>query len=340
MGDSLYRLVRQHPSLSIIGMCKNAGKTTALNHIIAGYRDQKKILALTSIGRDGEATDLVTGTRKPGIYIHAGTLVATARKLLALSDVTREILETTGMSTPMGEVVLARALSDGNIQLAGPSMVDQLVRLSERFAAHGAQRVLIDGAISRKTLCTRRLAEGTVLCTGASCGRDMDEVVDETAHVAGLLMLPVVRQDTAEKITERGCDPGGSLLITDEGALPVGKSRTLTDALRQTKNVRAVYVDGALSDGLVQPLLQTGGLGDTLTLVVGDASKILLSRRSAELLGARGWRLGVMERINLVAVTVNPFSAYGYDFDKEEFRQRVAQAVPVPVVNVEERGDD
>lgn len=52
-------------SLSIIGMCKNAGKTTVLNKLIAELNESRVRLGLTSIGRDGESTDLVTRTAKP-----------------------------------------------------------------------------------------------------------------------------------------------------------------------------------------------------------------------------------------------------------------------------------
>lgn len=103
---------------------------------------------MTSIGRDGESSDLVTGTKKPGIYVHKGTLIATTAGLLKWCDITKEILATTNMSTPMGDVVVLRALSDGNIQLAGPSMNDQLIEISKIFNRFGAGRVLIDGAIS------------------------------------------------------------------------------------------------------------------------------------------------------------------------------------------------
>ena len=75
-------------------------------------------IALTSIGRDGERSDLVTNTKKPEIFVYDGTIIATAEKLLFaggnLSDsendaqkngmnsgISREILDTTGMPTPM-----------------------------------------------------------------------------------------------------------------------------------------------------------------------------------------------------------------------------------------------
>lgn len=157
---TLGSLIEEYRSLSMIGMCKNAGKTTAFNQLIKELNDKNEVFAVTSIGRDGESSDLVTGTKKPGIYVHKGTLIATTAGLLKWCDITKEILATTNMSTPMGDVVVLRALSDGNIQLAGPSMNDQLIEISKIFNDFGAQRVLIDGAISRKTLCSKASDRG------------------------------------------------------------------------------------------------------------------------------------------------------------------------------------
>lgn len=184
---SLYELVRGYASLSIIGLCKNAGKTTALNSLLRASPPEG--LAVTSIGRDGEGEDVATGTKKPPIFIREGTLLATAKNLLSVCDITKEILDVPGMETPLGEIVVLRAHSDGFVQLAGPSTVSQLARLSERFRALGAQKIWIDGAAGRRSLSARRLAEATVLCTGASCGGSLAEVVAETAYVSELLQL-------------------------------------------------------------------------------------------------------------------------------------------------------
>ena len=82
----------------------------------------------------------------------------------------------------MGEVVIFRARSDGSVQLAGPSITDQLARLREELFSLGADRVIIDGALSRKSLCSRKVTEATVLCTGASYSKSMDVVVEDTAY--------------------------------------------------------------------------------------------------------------------------------------------------------------
>ena len=160
-------------SLSIIGMCKNAGKTTVLNKLIAELNESRVRLGLTSIGRDGESTDLVTRTAKPGIYVYEGTLVATAVDMFRLSDITREIIYSTGWPTPMGEVAVVRARSDGSVQLAGPSMTAQLSALVDVFSSFGADMTIIDGALSRKTLCATLGCIGGVATAGifaALCG--------------------------------------------------------------------------------------------------------------------------------------------------------------------------
>ena len=117
---ALLELTGGAPVTALLGMCKNAGKTTALTRLIRECAAAGVTAGLTSIGRDGESRDLVTDTEKPPIYMYAGMLAATAEELLPLSDVSREILAQTGVHTSLGEVLLFRARSDGFVQLAGP----------------------------------------------------------------------------------------------------------------------------------------------------------------------------------------------------------------------------
>ncbi|MDR0897535.1 MAG: hypothetical protein LBN04_06725 [Oscillospiraceae bacterium] len=189
--DALRDALAHHASLSLIGLCKNAGKTTVLNRLLALPECEARLPALTSIGRDGERVDVATGTDKPGVWVRAGMLVATAADLLRHCDVTREILATTGMATPLGEVVIFRALSAGQVQIAGPSMTAQLRTLTAMLRGAGAGLVLIDGAAGRKTLGAPTVAEAAILCAGASCHPELETVVAEAAHVCRLWALPV-----------------------------------------------------------------------------------------------------------------------------------------------------
>ena len=184
-------LIGSAPVVALLGMCKNAGKTTAMNRLIRELAAADSgVTALTSIGRDGESRDLVTGTEKPPIYIYEGMLAATAEALLPVCDVSRELLAMTGLHTSLGEVAVFRARSDGFVQLAGPGIVEQLAALRVLLENLGADRLLIDGALSRRSPAAGASDGACILSTGASLDRDLDRVVAETAFAAGLLCLP------------------------------------------------------------------------------------------------------------------------------------------------------
>lgn len=337
MKPTLSELIRPYRSVSIIGMCKNAGKTTVLNQIIREATGSGRVLALTSIGRDGEDKDLVTGTQKPGIHVAQGTLIATASELiLRHCDVTREILDTTGISTPMGDVILLRARSDGSIQLAGPSMTGQLARLREDLFRFGADMVLIDGALSRKTLCSRQVTEATILCTGASYHKSMDTVVEDTAYQCEILTLPETEDPELRCLTEFPDDFRGTVILGEEGPWTVPAGLSVEDALRQREatGARAIFFGGALSDFLMRPLLMSSAPLKGLTFAVRDSSKLLLKRESFQKLLRRGVRLQVLHSVNLVALTVNPFSAYGFHFPKDALLARMESRTSLPVIDV------
>lgn len=325
-------LLRGLRSLSIIGMCKNAGKTTVFNAVMRECAAGGRTLGLTSIGRDGESEDIVTHTRKPGIYAYEGTLLATAENLLKRCDITREILHVTPYNTPMGAVVLARARSDGGVQLAGPSITAQMRALKEEFYRFGAELVLIDGAVSRKTLSAPAVSEAAILCTGASYNASMEATLEDTAHVARLLTLPVqtvwteVEMDLSfKKAALKRAD--GSVYLLEE-------NEALADACKR-ENALHVYVKGAATDALFKPVLDAGLDLSGATLSVEDGTKLLLSGALLERLHARGAALGVRVGMRLLAVTVNPFSAYGRHYPAEEFLKRMREHVSVPVFDVE-----
>ncbi len=141
-------------SLALIGMSKNAGKTTCLNHIVSAWQTSGRTrpLALTSIGRDGESEEILNGRSKPRIYIPAGTLIASAEDALQRSDALLEILELSDVRTAFGEVIICRALSDGYVELAGPGASEEIAIISDLIRQHEPDCLfVIDGALSRRS---------------------------------------------------------------------------------------------------------------------------------------------------------------------------------------------
>jgi len=321
---NLSELLSGAPVTVMLGMCKNAGKTTALCRLIREYaRRGGECLALTSIGRDGESRDLVTGTDKPPIYLYEGMLAATAEQLLPLCDVSREILAATGLYTSLGEVVIFRARSDGFVQLAGPAIVEQMGALRTKLTALGADSVLIDGALSRKSPSACAADGACVLSTGASLHRDMDVVVAETAYAARLLSLP--------QMPAPGAELGRVTLFRPDGTSEGGASAS---ELRRGAGAHTLLCSGALTEAQARTLLRGGTDKEGLTLLVRDGSCLLLTRGTFEALCARGVRFAVTQGSRLAAVTANPVSAGGWRFDGAAFAEKLRAVIDVPVLDV------
>ena len=333
MKKLLAPLVGDASPVTVIGLCKNAGKTTAMRRLMVELGEE--CLGLTSVGRDGEATDLVTGTEKPDLYIKAGDLFATARGMMHLCDVTMEVCALTGVMTPLGEVAVFRALSDGYIQLAGPSAAGQLPALAQPLAQLGAARVIIDGAAGRKSLAGAGVAGTALLCTGASLDRDMELVVAETAHTCRLFACKRP-ENPALCAALDGCAGRFALFRPDGTALelPVDES----GAPRWNKFPREECVFWA-AGGITDPLLKTlARRGAPLTLVAADATHILAGRSALDLFTRTGGTLRVRRELSIAAVGANPWSAYGWHFDPEKFITALRRALSLPVVNVKEEG--
>lgn len=332
---SLYELVAPYTSVSLIGMCKNAGKTTTLNKLIAELKQNGISFGATSVGRDGESTDLVTNTVKPGIFVYKGTIVATAADLLKYCDTTKEILYSTGIYTPMGEIIVFRALTDGFVQIAGPSMTTQLAEVSDIIRPYGVEKILIDGALGRKSLCSKKVSQSTILCTGASYHKDMRTVIRDTAYTCELLQLPQVPFEVPVELWNQ--NKIKYIPVHDQADISLPSERMTVEQIwrRDAKNPpEYIVVQGGLTDAMVKSLIMSNADLRNKKMVLLDGSKILLSSDMYEKLKIKGLQFEVADALELLAVTINPFSAYGFHFDKDLFMELMSAAVNVPVYNV------
>ena len=182
-------------------MAKNSGKTVALNQLIAETMEENITIGLISTGRDGEAEDIATETEKPKIFAEEGTYFATTTELLSLSEATVEIIEITDYRTALGEILIGKVKDSGYIQIAGPQSLNQIKELSQKILNLGAEMVIIDGAIDRRTAAAPSIADATILSTGAVLSRDINRVIEETIHIVNLFNLNVV-EEAREIISE------------------------------------------------------------------------------------------------------------------------------------------
>jgi hypothetical protein len=335
----LYDLSTKYKTLSIVGMSKNAGKTTALNYLIEEADDEGLLLGITSTGRDGETSDLVTGTEKPKVYLYEDTIVSVPTQLFEFAEGGLEILEKTGIRTPIGELMLCRVADSGYVQIAGPVATVDSKRMCQRMMELGTELILIDGAIDRKSIASPETSDAVILSSGAVLSRNMQKMVAETAHVVGLYNLPELEECKARDLIQEArkenervmlVDRDGSLRVLDL-ATGLGASTRIDEAI--TEETEFVYVPGAFTSsvisGIQKPKLKQ------IRFILKDPTRIFFGSAEWKQWGKRGLAVSVLKNIVIAAVTVNPYSPSGYSFEHKALRDTMQEALPeIPVIDV------
>jgi len=353
----LSELTRAAPRLALVGLAKNTGKTVTLNALLAELAASGTPVGVTSIGRDGEHHDVIDfRIDKPRVRLEEGSLIATTDSLLSASGTAHEVLDRTGIGTPLGEVLIARVLAAGELEVAGPSAAQDARAVADAMLAHGAEQTLIDGAIDRRAASSPRVADGLVACTGAVLSEDVHEVVTRTREAIELVRLPTLAQDSplgkAVRALELGVAGHGGALLADDGdadadadaeptLLPARYALTaqpgeVAALLSENPRATAIAVSGAMPESFVRDVALAARRGRReITLVVADATHVFMHERGLEHYAAQRVRVAVLAPIDLLALTVNPVAPQSHSFDSARLRELLTEEIPgVPIFDV------
>ena len=336
---TIIELIQGYRSISIIGMDKNVGKTTVLNHLIQNAKRDNLPLGITSIGRDGEELDLVTSTKKPRIYVRKDTIIATAKDCIKNCDITKEVLQTTGIHTALGEVIILKALSDGYVDLGGPSVNSHMSKIVKELSYSGCNLVLVDGALSRKTFASPSITEATILSTGASLSKDMDMVVEKTKHSVNLLSSAEVKDNKLIELCKSTLEEQRINIIYKDYTI---KSLNNVTSLNSSKDiienindkVSYIYLKGILSDKLLKDFINTTNKYKNITFIAEDGTKLFLEKETLDIFKAKGGNIQVISPINLLCLTCNPKSPFSYEFNKHELLNKLQSSIELPVYDI------
>lgn len=301
--------------LGIAGTAKNTGKTTTTNAILACLRKRGIAVFLTSIGYDGENLDNVTGLPKPKIPVEPGDIVATAARCLAAGTAQFERICETDISTPLGRLQLVRIKTPGLVVTAGPNKSSEAKRLISLFRTIGPGFILLDGALNR--LAPMVEADGLVLATGAALTTDIPLLARETGKIEQILQLPCLLGSPGLLATapsqiclyhpdgEQGRQWPGTSLFSPTDAAQVADCLP-PDAM--------LYIPGIIGETAFEQLtadwIKRRQRGQ---LIFADPIKLLVAGKATyfceliDRLAGAGVQTGVLKRLPLLAVTINPF---------------------------------
>jgi hypothetical protein len=312
--------------VALVGLAKNTGKTQTLLSILAEHDGAGRTVGVTSIGRDGEARDAIDARiPKPLIELQAGSLVATTDALLRASGLRHELLDRTGIRTPLGEVLLARLSETGTLEVAGPSTGEDLREIGSAMLRLGADQVLIDGSIDRRAASSPAVSEGLVMATGAVLGEDLRSVVKATTEAVELTGLPAA-----------GPLPEPPLRVPAKLVLDADP-QAIAGLLREHPQAEVFEVVGALGERFLEGLLSARRerAGRALTIIARDPTSVFLTAHGPGWYLRQGIAVEVRKPIELLAITVNPVAPLRHRFESAELRASIEAAIPgVSVLDV------
>ena len=333
MSSELLKSILSCRSLSIVGMAKNTGKTVCLNYVLDQLRATDKVIAVTSIGLDGEKTDQVTQTEKPEVTLAVGTYFVTTEYHYRQRQLLSEICQLSEDTTSLGRLVTARVLQEGKAILAGPSSTGRIRTLIGELRELGVDLTIVDGALSRKSPASPAVTDGLILTTGAAIAPDLNSIVSKTKFVYQLTQLSEYEVDNRDELMQY---ESGIYALEEGGAhrLPIASSLLFTkckDILFSHGNT--LFISGIVTDNMLDYLRMQPNVKD-IQLIVKDFTKIFVTPFVLQGFLQKGGRLRVLKRPNLLAMCINPTSPTGFKLESEQLRAALRQVVGVPVYDV------
>lgn len=338
MKTMIDNIIENCRSLSIVGMAKNSGKTVTINWIMDKLYERNIKFSITSIGKDGESRDIVTDTEKPKVHLREGTVVATGKTYFD-RIYSGEVIAITDIITPVGNIVVGKVTQNQDVLIAGPSSNGGLRRLMEIYKSIGVKLSLIDGALDRVSLASPSVSEAVVLATGAAIGRSIDEVIVKTIHKIRLLETEEIESQYKDIVKDQ--IDSGYVSVIDKDLqvyqMGIGTSLKNEDEILKSldENSRILIVPGSLMGGLVNKIVSSFKYYRDIIIVVSDGTKIFINNKDYIQYKKRGIIIRVLDSVNILGVTFNPYSPKGYFLDSEDFIREFKLYVPdIPVMDV------
>ncbi|MDR6225439.1 lysine 5,6-aminomutase reactivase subunit KamB [Desmospora profundinema] len=328
-------------SCAVFGLAKNVGKTTVLN-AMAERADRDRVrVGLVSVGVDGEKWDVWSLREKPPIQVPADGWVATAASLLEIEKGDWEWVEETGIHSPLGPVMIARARTTTTVKLAGVHRSRGVSEVLKRMDRLGVELALVDGAYDRKVAGDPWLTDTAVAVAGAVMGPSLDEVVKGVSHWWSVAGLPAATDPVLRQAGMKARTTGRLVGVRGEAIVPLPYPSLLMQGEEWQRELEreewtGLAVPGALTESGLAMLLRSKR---PLELILSDPTRCFVSRSGLRRWFRIGGQLGYLRPLRLRAWAVNPVSPDGYGLNPRSLCERIGEVVhPVPVVDVKREG--
>ena len=322
---------KRYINIAIAGICKNAGKTTVLNYILANYHCQWGIL---STGRDGEPEDTLYKTPKPKVIIPQGCLFCAEAKTLLPLGSGISILTKTPFSRANRELWIAQSEIDLKTEITGPATVCEQLACADLMKKMGAEKVLIDGSFDRKSIALSNAVDAIILSAGASFG-NAQTIAEELQRLITLSRIETYKSPVLQQLATQN-----NILLKYKGrwhstglASLISNSTKLMEILSQTAKISHLYIPGAYTSSVNNRI---GKQLSGIQLIFRHPECIKLSSDELKHFLENQKPLTLIP-FKLKAITLNPHGVGSSDLDADEMHSFLRQIFPdYPLLDVME----
>ncbi len=305
---------------AIVGICKNAGKTTVLNHHL---NKSNGSYAITSVGLDGESKDQFFSNEKPRIFVKEDSIIATSIASLKRSDITFEVLNITNIMTALGSVAIVKTLSAGYVEIAGPTSSNDITMIREWIYENCEVDILyVDGALSRKQFSSIPCIDNVDIVMGACYNQNISKTFDEAKLWNRMYKLP---QKDVDNIADY------NVIINDKCySYDFLDVELLSDITSDSTDF--IYLNCIVKSDIFNYLLSFNRKNE-VAVVVENPNKLFITLNDFNKLDNSSVKLFVRNELVITGVYVNPIG-HGYSYDKQDFKTGISQIFECDAIDV------
>jgi len=323
----------------IVGLSKNAGKTTVLNWLVNAGLFKKTGIITT--GRDGEDIDVIEGHKKPKVYVPASSLYTTGAAEINRNSAWLSVREKLPYKAGGKNLWLVEAKVDIESEVIGPPSVREQIEIAKIILSHGADHIFIDGSLDRKAISAAIEVDSLIIVTSSVYGNlpSLQKELSRLYELSGLSRWVEERDklQSLNKITiglhSAQEDHDGRLFALTYKSL-LGHEKDLVGKLRKLGgNAAFVYLPGSLTERSFKIIKTVLGELPELKIVINHPFNLKIDDHALQVFKDRLFALNSMD---IAGVAVNSFAVDGNHIDCELLRESVRREVTFPVIDVQE----
>lgn len=346
--ESLLRIIGAtgNKTTVIVGLSKNAGKTTFLNWLLEKAHYHRKGVITT--GRDGEATDLIDNIKKPKVRIPPSSIFSVRPSEINKHPSFLKVLEKLPFKAGGQSLWLVKAEEGLETEIVGPPSVSEQIAVAKRILRHGAEHVFIDGSLDRKAIGSSSEVDSLVICGSAVSG-SLAILHSEFRRYYDLTLLEAPGNNWQPELIEQiVSDPRLKLIYRPEQeekehdisylecSTLLGHEKEIVSYLQKNKKEACLlYVPTSLAEKSFRILKSYLDKPHHLRIMIKHPFHLQLERSSFDFL-MKNNSLITLRQLHIAGFIINSFALNGNHLDSELFRESLRKEFEIPVVDVME----